>query len=140
LIATIRARVGVSPGVLRGIGDDAAELELPAGHRLLTSTDLLLEGVHFDFAWISPFDLGAKAVAVNLSDIAAMGGTARFLYIGLACPAATEVTALRRRGDERMTSFSASTTRKNTSPPAKSQGHTCKGTAWLPKRACSGGA
>ena len=94
LIETIRARAASVPQVRRGIGDDAAEVELPPGERLLTSTDLLLEGVHFDFAWISPFDLGAKAIAVNLSDIAAMGGTARFLYVGLACPADADVAAL----------------------------------------------
>jgi thiamine-monophosphate kinase len=94
LIDTIRARVGAAPGVHRGIGDDAAELELPAGHRLLTSTDLLLEEVHFRFAWTSAYDLGRKAVAVNLSDIAAMGGTPRFLYVGLACPADTGVARL----------------------------------------------
>ena len=94
LIDAIRARAGITAGVHRGIGDDAAELELPAGHRLLTSTDLLLEAVHFDFAWITAGELGRKAVAVNLSDIAAMGGTPRFLYIGLACPAATEMTRL----------------------------------------------
>jgi len=94
LIDTIRARVASAPGVHRGIGDDAAELEIPVGHRLLTSTDLLLENIHFSFAWTSAEDLGHKAVAVNLSDIAAMGGTPRFLYIGLACPAATEVGQL----------------------------------------------
>ncbi len=94
LIETIRARVASAPGVHRGIGDDAAELEIPVGHRLLTSTDLLLENIHFSFAWTSAEDLGHKAVAVNLSDIAAMGGTPRFLYIGLACPAATEVGQL----------------------------------------------
>lgn len=94
LIDTIRAKAGTMPGVWRGIGDDAAELELPAGHRLLTSTDLLLEEIHFAFAWVSPYDLGRKAVAVNLSDIAAMGGTPRFLYVGLACPAAAEVADL----------------------------------------------
>jgi len=94
LIGTIRARVGEQPGVHRGIGDDAAEVELPAGHHLLTSTDLLLEKIHFDFAWTSAGDLGRKAVAVNLSDIAAMGGMPRFLYIGLACPADTEVAQL----------------------------------------------
>jgi thiamine-monophosphate kinase len=94
LIDTIRARVGSAAGVHRGIGDDAAELEIPAGHRLLTSTDLLLEEVHFSFAWINASDLGRKAVAVNLSDIAAMGGSPRFLYIGLACPATTELTQL----------------------------------------------
>jgi len=94
LIDTIRARVGAFPGVHRGIGDDAAELDIPAGHHLLTSTDLLLEEVHFRFAWTSAYDLGRKAVAVNLSDIAAMGGTPRFLYIGLACPGTTEVAQL----------------------------------------------
>lgn len=94
LIDTIRRQVGTAPGVHRGIGDDAAELELPAGHRLLTSTDLLLETVHFDFAWTSPYDLGCKAVAVNLSDIAAMGGTPRFLYVGLACPGDADTARL----------------------------------------------
>ncbi|MCM2264173.1 MAG: thiamine-phosphate kinase [Desulfuromonadales bacterium] len=94
LIDSIRARVGAAPGVYRGIGDDAAELEIPAGHRLLTSTDLLLEEVHFRFAWTSAYDLGRKAVAVNLSDVAAMGGLPRFVYVGLACPADAEVAQL----------------------------------------------
>lgn len=94
LIDTIRVRTGGAPGVCRGIGDDAAEVEIPPGHRLLTSTDLLLEEVHFRFAWTSPLDLGRKAVAVNLSDIAAMGGTPRFLYVGLACPGTTAVAQL----------------------------------------------
>ncbi|TLM63151.1 MAG: thiamine-phosphate kinase [Deltaproteobacteria bacterium] len=94
LIDAIRARTGTAAGVHRGIGDDAAELELPPGHRLLTSTDLLLEDVHFRLDWTSAFDLGRKAVAVNLSDIAAMGGAPRFLYVGLACSGATEVAQL----------------------------------------------
>lgn len=94
LIDSIRARAGIAPGVHRGIGDDAAELEIPADHRLLTSTDLLLEEVHFRFSWTPAYDLGRKAVAVNLSDIAAMGGTPRFLYIGLACPGTTDVAQL----------------------------------------------
>lgn len=94
LIDSIRAQVGAAPDVHRGIGDDAAELEIPAGHHLLTSTDLLLEEVHFRFAWTPAYDLGRKAVAVNLSDIAAMGGLPRFVYVGLACPADTEVDRL----------------------------------------------
>lgn len=94
LIERIRARAGSAAGVCRGIGDDAAELEVPSGQHLLTSTDMLLEGVHFSFDWVSPGDLGRKAVAVNLSDIAAMGGTPRFLYVGLACPPQAEVAAL----------------------------------------------
>jgi len=91
LIERIRQHATAGIGVRRGIGDDAAVVELPAGHRLLTSTDMLIEGVHFRLDWTSYEDLGHKAVAVNLSDIAAMGGTARYLYIGLACPGETEL-------------------------------------------------
>ncbi len=94
LIDRIRAQVKPGAGVLRGIGDDAAQLELPVGEQLLTSTDLLIESCHFDFAWTTPADLGHKAVAVNLSDIAAMGGTPRYLYLGLACPGSAEVSAI----------------------------------------------
>lgn len=86
LIERIRRSVPARAGVVRGIGDDAAELQLPDGHHLLTSTDLLIEGIHFRRDWTSPRALGRKAVAVNLSDIAAMAGTPRFLYLGLACP------------------------------------------------------
>ncbi|MCK4535534.1 MAG: thiamine-phosphate kinase [Desulfuromonadales bacterium] len=91
LIKRIKARVGHGSGILRGIGDDAAQLEIEPGFQLLTSTDLLIEKSHFDFAWTLPEDLGYKAVAVNLSDIAAMGGTPRYLYLGLACPGSAEV-------------------------------------------------
>lgn len=94
LIDRIRAQVSPGDGVLRGIGDDAAQLAIPAGEQLLTSTDLLIESSHFDFTWTSPADLGHKAVAVNLSDIAAMGGTPRYLYLGLACPGSAEVEAI----------------------------------------------
>lgn len=86
LIAQIRSQAATAPGVHRGIGDDASEVSLPAGHHLLTSTDLLIEDVHFRRDWTGCEDLGHKAVAVNLSDIAAMGGTPRYLYLGLACP------------------------------------------------------
>jgi thiamine-monophosphate kinase len=91
LINRIRRRVASGPGVHRGIGDDAAVLELPVGHHLLTSTDLLIEEVHFHRDWTDCESLGHKAVAVNLSDIAAMGGTPRYLYLGLACPGETEL-------------------------------------------------
>jgi thiamine-monophosphate kinase len=92
LIKRIRQRAAATPQVLRGIGDDAAELVLPPGEHLLTSTDLLLEQVHFRFDWTDAKCLGRKAVAVNLSDLAAMGGRPRFLYLGLACPGHTELT------------------------------------------------
>jgi thiamine-monophosphate kinase len=92
LINRIRRRVANGPGVHRGIGDDAAVLELPVGHHLLTSTDLLIEDVHFRHDWTDCEALGHKAVAVNLSDIAAMGGTPRYLYLGLACPGEADLT------------------------------------------------
>mgnify|MGYP001134378035 CR=1 FL=1 len=64
LISRIRERTGPGRGVLRGIGDDAAQLEIESGLQLLTSTDLLIEQTHFDFSWTTPEDLGYKAVAV----------------------------------------------------------------------------
>ena len=91
LIDRIRQQVVNGAGVHRGIGDDAAVLSLPDGHHLLTSTDLLIEDVHFRHNWTDCEALGHKAVAVNLSDIAAMGGTPRYLYLGLACPGETDL-------------------------------------------------
>ena len=89
LIEHIRQRAPVGGDVHRGIGDDAAVVTVPEGHHLLTSMDMLIEGVHFRRDWTSPEDLGHKAVAVNLSDLAAMGGIPRYLYLGLACPGST---------------------------------------------------
>lgn len=94
LIEQIRRQSPTAPGVVRGIGDDAAELCLPAGHHLLTSTDLLIEDVHFCRSWTDAESLGHKAVAVNLSDLAAMGATPRYLYLGLACPGDTELAEI----------------------------------------------
>ena len=93
LIERIRKRVGEGSAVL-GIGDDCAAYEVPAGELLLTSADLLLEGVHFRAAWSTFYDLGCKAVAVNVSDIAAMGGTPRAIFLSLAAPAALPVADL----------------------------------------------
>lgn len=87
LIARIRAQAQAGEDVLLGIGDDCCALQLPPGEVLLTSTDLLLEGVHFRRDWTDLFTLGRKCVAVNISDIAAMGGTPRYLSLGLGLPA-----------------------------------------------------
>ena len=72
-----------SSATLVGIGDDAAALKLSASHTLLVTTDSLLEGVHFDLASTDFYSLGWKSAAVNLSDIAAMGGMARFCLTAL---------------------------------------------------------
>jgi len=65
-----------------GVGDDCAVLE---GNRLI-ATDLLVEGVHFRSAWANPAGIGWKALAVNLSDLAAMGGTPESAVVAVALP------------------------------------------------------
>lgn len=77
--------------VVAGIGDDAAVVLATPKHFQLLTTDMLVEGVHFDLATISPWQLGYKAIAVNLSDIAAMGGLARQALVSLALPSDTSV-------------------------------------------------
>jgi thiamine-monophosphate kinase len=62
------------PGIILGIGDDCAAIEVPGPEYLLWTVDTLVEGVHFDLAYTSLSQLGWKSLAVNLSDIAAMGG------------------------------------------------------------------
>ncbi|MHB1256506.1 MAG: thiamine-phosphate kinase, partial [Dethiobacteraceae bacterium] len=74
-----------------GIGDDAALVKPGDGMWLLTTKDLLVEGVHFLLSAGSAADLGYKSLAVNVSDIAAMGGKPRHAYIGLAIPKETTV-------------------------------------------------
>jgi thiamine-monophosphate kinase len=92
LIRLIRTSTTEGPdsGVLTGIGDDTAVLEPSDGAKLLATTDLLIEDVHFRRVWATPFDIGWKAMAVNLSDIAAKGGRPRWALIGLALPAPVE--------------------------------------------------
>lgn len=69
-----------------GIGDDAAVLNL-GGSEFCVTTDLMVEGVHFDLTYTSPHDLGLKAMAANLSDLAAMGALPRWGFISMGLPA-----------------------------------------------------
>ncbi len=71
-----------NPSTIAGIGDDCAILSYP-DTEVLVSTDLLLEGVHFDLTYVPLKHLGYKAVAVNLSDIYAMGGMPRQITVSL---------------------------------------------------------
>ena len=81
------------PTTLLGPGDDAAVVAAPDG-RVVASTDVLVENVHFRLDWSSPEHIGRKAAAVNLADIAAMGAMPTALLIGLACPADTPTSVV----------------------------------------------
>ncbi|MFL5798616.1 MAG: thiamine-phosphate kinase [Actinomycetota bacterium] len=85
LAALRRVLSGDQPGVALGIGDDAAVVETRDGQALLTA-DILVEGVHFDRSSIAPRDLGAKSIAVNVSDVAAMAGSPRYAVASVVLP------------------------------------------------------
>jgi len=89
LIERIRLRAGSRTDVILGIGDDAALLLPPSNQLLAVSTDVLNEGVHFR-ATDAPFDIGWKALAVNLSDLAAMGAEPAWALLTLALPEAED--------------------------------------------------
>ena len=73
-----------NPSTLKGVGDDCAVLKPTEGAQTLVTTDLLMEGVHFDLTYVPLKHLGYKAVMVNLSDIYAMNGTPRQITVSLA--------------------------------------------------------
>jgi len=76
-------------GVAVGIGDDCAILDIPDGHQLAVSTDTLVSGIHF-FADVDPYRLGYKALAVNLSDLAAMGAIPKWASLAITLPEMNE--------------------------------------------------
>ncbi|SHI90789.1 thiamine-phosphate kinase [Hymenobacter daecheongensis DSM 21074] len=82
------------PSTILGIGDDAAILAPQPGQDLVISTDLLIEGVHFDLTFCPLKHVGYKAVAVNVSDIAAMNGVPTQIVVGLAVGARFSVEAI----------------------------------------------
>ena len=73
------------PALVQGIGDDVAVIEMGT-KVLLVTTDILIEGIHFDRSWINPYQLGRKALAVNLSDMASMGGIPKYFLISIGLP------------------------------------------------------
>jgi thiamine-monophosphate kinase len=87
LVARIRTRFDASAGSPRGlvlgIGDDAAVFESPRHAHLVITTDSQVEGVHFDRRFSAPADVGHRALAVNLSDLAAMGARPRWALLSL---------------------------------------------------------
>ncbi|WP_449291531.1 thiamine-phosphate kinase [Nonomuraea maritima] len=86
VVSRITARLPQGAAIILGPGDDAAIVSAPDG-RVVVSTDLLLEGRHFRRDWSGGYDVGRKAAAQNLSDVAAMGATPTSLVVGLGIPA-----------------------------------------------------
>lgn len=76
-------------GVYLGIGDDCAILDIPDGHQLAVTTDTLVENVHF-FPDVDPYTLGYKSLAVNLSDLAAMGAMPKWASLAITLPTVDE--------------------------------------------------
>jgi len=102
LLEEIRRRFSVpaqqgDSGIIIGIGDDAAAIAAPVEkiEKVLVTTDLMHEGVHFDLSYTAPFHLGFKLVSVNVSDITAMGGTPRYLLLTASLKEDTDETFFR---------------------------------------------
>ena len=91
LIERLSRMLPATPNVLENIGDDCAVLRV-FDHMLLLSSDLCIEGIHFRRDLMHPEEIGWKAAAAAISDIAAMGGAPMFSLVSLACPSDTEVT------------------------------------------------
>ncbi len=92
LIASIRQRMEgkYPPEIALGIGDDCAVLRPQAGMEWVITTDTQVEDIHFRRAWLTPYQIGWRAMAVNLSDIAAMGAQPFAALAALTLPATTE--------------------------------------------------
>lgn len=98
LIASVTAGRTQPASTLLGPGDDAAVVAAPDG-RVVACTDVLVEGVHFRLDWSTTEQVGRKAAAANLADVAAMGAVPTALLVGLACPPDTDVAALQALTD-----------------------------------------
>ncbi len=95
LIARINDRLPtLPPYVIKGIGDDAAVSLMTPGKQLVTTVDLLIEGVHFDLSFLPPYLLGRKSLSVNLSDVAAMGAVPKYAFLSLAIPERMRIAVL----------------------------------------------
>ena len=97
ILRRILGRLGASAALI-GPGDDAAVLAAPDG-RVVATTDTLVHGPDFRLAWSSGYDLGWKAAAVNLADIAAMGARPTALLVALAMPNGTRASFVEQLAD-----------------------------------------
>jgi thiamine-monophosphate kinase len=98
VLARIFPRLPDSDATILGPGDDAAVLRAPDG-RFVVTTDTMIHGPDFRFAWSTPHDLGWKAAATNLADVAAMGAVPTALVVAVAAPPDTDVAVLEGLAD-----------------------------------------
>src|SRR2546421_2035397 len=94
LIARLTADLPHTSAVIAGVGDDAAILDIGGNELLVATCDAQVEDTHFRLRSIHPHDLGRRVLAVNLSDIAAMGARPRFALISLLLPPTLDVSIL----------------------------------------------
>jgi thiamine-monophosphate kinase len=86
-------------GLVVPMGDDAAVLDVPVGQQIVVTTDMLLEGVHFQKEWSDAYSIGWKAAAANLSDLAAMGAEPAYAFVALGISPDDTVETLERLYD-----------------------------------------
>ncbi|NYF11310.1 thiamine-monophosphate kinase [Leifsonia sp. AK011] len=98
VLARIFPKLPAATAQLLGPGDDAAVVAAPDG-RFVVTTDMMIHGPDFRLAWSTPYDLGWKAAASNLSDVAAMGAVPTALVVALAAPAETSIEFLESFAD-----------------------------------------
>lgn len=93
VLARLFPRLPLATSTILGPGDDAAVIAAPDG-RFVVTTDMMIHGPDFRLAWSTPFDLGWKAAASNLSDIAAMGAVPTALVVAIAAPPDSAIALL----------------------------------------------
>ncbi len=85
-IERIKSEIKTGKSVIVGIGDDAAVVKYTRSKYLLVTTDMLIEDVHFKLSTATPYQIGHKAMACNISDIAAMGGIPKYAVVSIGLP------------------------------------------------------
>jgi thiamine-monophosphate kinase len=121
----------------KGIGDDAAILDVPAGTRLVVSTDTTTEDVHFRRAWLTPTEIGWRAAMAALSDLAAMGAEPLGVLVALSAPASWDASlddVLQGVGDACAAAHAPIIGGDTTRGPVLTLGITVLGTATHPLR------